>query len=259
MSNRKDNKRKYREKKLFLIAVLMISAVLGVIGLKYITRRYFNRIHTFEEFIFSYKYPVRGVDVSHHNSFIDWFQLKEDGITFTYLKSTEGETHLDRNYQENYRFAKAAGIKVGTYHFFIFGKDGNEQAKHFIENSKINPGDLIPAIDFEHSRANREVLDEKSVNQVIDELKKLEAALFAHFGTHPIIYTNKQCYRIYLKDKFPDNPLWICDLHNEPGDEFDHWSFWQFSHTGKLNGVEDHIDLNYFRGTREEFNNLIIQ
>jgi len=77
--------------------------------------------HTFDDSEFSDKYFVRGIDVSHHNSFINWEQLRDENVTFVYLKSTEGMSHKDKNYKSNYRAAKTAGLKVGTYHFTSSG------------------------------------------------------------------------------------------------------------------------------------------
>src|SRR5437762_9211764 len=38
------------------------------------------------------RYPVRGIDVSHHQGDIDWKSAKAFGIHFAYLKATEGPT-----------------------------------------------------------------------------------------------------------------------------------------------------------------------
>lgn len=241
-----------------IFAVTLFLCVSGIGIYQYLYYRYINRFHSFEDFWRSDSFPVRGVDVSHHNTFIDWRQLYKDNITFAYLKSTEGTDHKDKNYQENYQLAKGAGLKVGTYHFYTFGKNGKEQALHFIRNAHVNSGDLVPAIDVEHSKINKAAANNQDLSQLISELKNLEEALFQYFGKHPVIYTNKQCYLLYIENNFPNNPLWICDLHDEPDYRFENWEIWQFSHTGLIKGVTDPVDLNYYRGSREEFKNLLI-
>lgn len=255
---RRRNNRRLNRKRTVLFAVVLLLGLLAAGVYQYARYRYDNRFHTFSEFAYNRNFPIRGVDASHHNTFIDWRQLKMDNVTFAYLKSTEGTDHKDRNYRENYRLAMDAGLKVGTYHFYTFGKDGNEQALHFLRNSKVKSGDLVPAIDVEHSKINKLTCNEDDLVQMIDELKKLEATLFRHFGKHPVIYTNKQCFKMYIENNFPYNPLWICDLHGEPTERFGNWQIWQFSHTGTINGVTDHIDLNYYRGSAQEFENLLI-
>lgn len=260
-SKKKVIKRKHKKKNkkgLFIFGLLLLALLIFLGAYLYYYYWYQNRFHTFDDFSRNKSYPIRGVDVSHHNTFIDWRQLYKDNVTFVFLKATEGSDHNDRNYQENYQLAKGAGLTVGTYHFYTFGSDGNKQAQHFIRNANVNFGDLIPAIDVEHSKINKEVKDEKELEKVIIELKNLENSLFKYFGKHPIIYTNKRCYGLYIENNFPNNPLWICDLHAEPDERFANWEIWQFSHTGRIKGANDLIDLNYYRGTKEEFSNLLI-
>ncbi len=38
----------------------------------------------------SHSFPVRGVDVSHHQGTIDWPVIAGQGIRFAYMKATEG-------------------------------------------------------------------------------------------------------------------------------------------------------------------------
>ncbi len=253
---------KLKSKQLLYRNIIIISAVTSLFILASVLRViYLNKRGIYDSFGdtgVEQKYPVRGVDVSHHNEFVNWQVLKEENISFVFMKSTEGSDHLDREYQMNYLLAKEVGLKVGTYHFYTFGKDGKEQAQHFIDNSNIVSGDLIPAIDVEHSKINRATTSKESYDKMIDELKVMERVLSDYYGVRPIIYTNKECYRLYINGNFPDNPLWICDLNGEPGEDHSHWQIWQFSHTGELDGAIGHIDLNFYRGTFNEFNSLLI-
>lgn len=257
--SRKRRRRKNNKKATILIAIVGGLFLLIIAFAKYTFIRSKQQLfHSFNDPVFSGKYFVRGVDVSHHNSFINWKQLREDNITFVYMKSTEGNTHTDRDYQRNYSLAREAGLKVGTYHFYTFGQNGKLQARHFIENAHVQPGDLRPAIDVEHSPINKPYSDKKERKAIIDELRSLENELFSHYGQRPVIYTNKDCYRLYIDGNFPENPIWMCDLHGEPNLAPDKWVFWQFSHTGKIPGVVNDIDLNYYRYSFTDFRHLLM-
>jgi len=220
----------------------------------FIIKDYLQEAETFE----SNKYFVKGVDVSHHNPILKWDVVLDQNITFAYLKATEGTTHEDRNYPFNYELARKANIKVGSYHFYTFALSGKEQAQHFLKIAQFKQGDMIPAIDVEHSPANPYSKDKEYIAMVIKELKVLENELFEHFGVHPLIYTNKDCYKLYVKNDFPNNPIWMCDLHNEPSDDVKNWRIWQFSHKGEIPGIEGDIDLNYYRYSFEEFKELLL-
>lgn len=257
-TTRKRRKRKNKKKSVLFLIAGSAFLLCGIVIFLVIRNAKQNLFHTFDDPVFSEKYFVRGVDVSHHNSFINWRQLQEDNITFVYMKSTEGVGHTDRDYARNYKLAREAGIKVGTYHFYTFGQDGRRQADHFINKSQVRPGDLPPAIDVEHSPINKPYSGKQELKKIIEELKNLENALFLHYGKRPVIYTNKDCYRTYIDGNFPENPIWMCDLHDEPNVATDKWVIWQFSHTGKIPGVVNDIDLNYYRYSFVDFRNLLM-
>ncbi|HOT64802.1 MAG TPA: GH25 family lysozyme, partial [Dysgonamonadaceae bacterium] len=144
----KRNSRRHRtikrkqQKIIRIVSAGFLLVLLSVVIIHFVRLRNYV-FHTFDDSEFADKYFVRGIDVSHHNSFINWEQLRDENVTFVYLKSTEGMSHKDRNYKKNYRAAKIAGLKVGTYHFYIFGLDGRRQAEHFIRNSNIYSGDMV--------------------------------------------------------------------------------------------------------------------
>ena len=257
-AKRKSRKKKRKNKKLIPVAIVLFICFLSliVLGIVYfVDKRVF---HLFDDNVFSEKYVVRGIDVSRHNIIFDWNRLRESNIYFVFIKSTEGIKHNDSAYSEHYRLAKEAGLKVGTYHFYTFGLDGEQQAKHFIRSSQIVSGDVHPAIDVEHSFTNKFCDNKDAYASMINELKRMENRLFKYFNVRPIIYTNKESYRLYIKDNFPNNPVWICDLHHKPHLADDQWIIWQFSHTGQLAGVEGNVDLNYFRYSFMDFQHLLI-
>ncbi|MFA7104768.1 MAG: GH25 family lysozyme [Dysgonamonadaceae bacterium] len=262
---RSPRKRSKRKKKLSINQRRLITAIastlfLGILiwGVFRIKNVHNSLLNTFNHPAFTLKYPVRGVDVSHHNGGINWDELRQENVSFAYLKSTEGVSIKDKDYKENYKLAKEAGLSVGTYLFYTFKLDGGKQAKLFIRNSNVESQDLVPAIDVEHSRYNRMYKNSKERDQIVQELKVLEKELFKHYKVRPVIYTNKDCYKLYIKDHFPDNPLWICDLEEEPSDEINNWVIWQFSHSGDISGSFNDIDLNYYRYSFKGFSKLLM-
>ncbi len=233
-------------------SIISISTfVIVAFALSYHFYKEHKQSDTFDK---SKKYQVKGIDVSHHNPILDWVEVKNQNVTFAYIKATEGITHDDRNYPYNYKLAKQSNIKTGSYHFYSFGISGRDQARHFINMATCEPGDLIPAIDVEHSSSNPYSKDTAFVKSVIKELNILENELYEHYGVHPIIYTNPDCYKLYVKGHFPDNPIWISCLSGEPSNDIGNWVIWQFTHQGELPGIVGDIDFNYFRYSFERLN-----
>ncbi|PXV63152.1 lysozyme [Dysgonomonas alginatilytica] len=248
----KKSKKKNKKNKLKSITIVSTLIIL-LLALAY---HFYKKSVTADTFKESSKYQVKGIDVSHHNPILDWAEVKRQNITFTYLKATEGITHDDRNYIYNYKLTKENNIKTGSYHFYNFGVSGREQAKHFIRVAKCKSGDLIPAIDVEHSPANPYSKDPSFVKNVIKELSVMENELYEYYGFHPVIYTNIDCYKLYISDSFPNNPIWISSLNKEPNDDIRNWVIWQFTHKGELDGIVGDLDLNYFRYSFDDLRQL---
>ena len=95
------------------------------------------------------QYPIRGIDVSHHQGKIDWNKIKEEKFYFVYIKATEGGTYKDPEFARNWNEVSKVGLLKGAYHFFTFCKPGIEQARNFIDTVPVDPDSLPPVIDFE--------------------------------------------------------------------------------------------------------------
>ena len=68
-------------------------------------------------------YEVHGIDISHYQGTINWDRLRSnamvDGcpIRFIIIKSTEGSSRIDPNFDENFYQAREYGFIRGVYHF----------------------------------------------------------------------------------------------------------------------------------------------
>lgn len=201
------------------------------------------------------RYPVRGVDVSRYQGAIDWPTLAAQGIDFAFIKATEGSSFVDPRFAANLSGAKAAGLRVGAYHFFSYESPGATQADNVI---RIVPADaeLLPvAVDVEfygdfwtHPAA---------VDDVRRELGDLLDRLASHYGRRPILYTTGEAYNRYLAGAFPETDIWIRDVWLTPSlADGRAWTFWQFSDRHRLDGYagdEDFIDVNVFAGSRDDW------
>ena len=60
---------------------------------------------------------LRGIDVSENNGAIDWPTVAAAGIQFAMVRCSYGLHSKDSRFAENVAGAKAAGLKVGAYHY----------------------------------------------------------------------------------------------------------------------------------------------
>ena len=200
------------------------------------------------------RFPVRGVDVSHHQGAIDWQRLARQDVAFAYLKATEGGGFKDKRFAYNWREARAAGFAVGAYHFFLPGKSGREQAENFIASVPQAADALPPVLDVECPV----VPPGPERNRIRANIQACLALLEIHYGKTPVIYTTYAAFAAYVSGLEQHHPLWIRSVFAAPDEKvIQHgWRFWQYSARGVLDGYsgrERFIDLNVFNGTEQDF------
>lgn len=196
------------------------------------------------------KYPVRGIDVSAHNGDVDMQRVRRAGIDFVFIKATEGTDFKDKAFRRNYANAVRAGLKTGIYHFFRFDRDGVEQALNLLKAVGPRRPELGLVIDIEQAGNP----DSIPVQTVTDRLTSMVDYLNL-LGHRVMFYTNRDGYYTYLAENFPGAPLWICAFYESP--IMAEWTFWQYSHRGRIDGVKGEVDLDAFCGTRDEWKNYL--
>lgn len=201
------------------------------------------------------RYPVRGVDVSSYQGLIDWETLAGQGISFAFIKATEGSAFTDMFFAYNYEQAQKTHLRIGAYHFFSFDSPGETQAAHYIETVPKIDGMLPPVIDVEFYGDKKS--NPPQAEAVREQLSVLIGMLQEAYGMRPILYATEETYERYLAGSFAECDIWIRGVYTSPrlSDGRD-WTFWQYTNREKLDGYEGEerfIDMNVFTGTAEEF------
>jgi len=228
-----------------LAALLLIAALAAWLYLKGVYRFAYPDIQSF---------PVRGIDVSHHQGTIDWKRIAGQNIRFVYLKASEGGDWQDASFTGHLEDAHRAGLAVGAYHYFTLCAPGPMQARNFIAAAPaVAHLNLPPAIDLEYvgncgTRPGQ--------GRLARELKAFIAIIKRHYGKTPIIYSTRTFFEDYLdKDPaFRAYPLWVRNLYGEAG-----WSrgrtvmFRQFANHARLDGIKGSVDLDLYIGSKAQF------
>jgi lysozyme len=135
-------------------------------------------------------YPVRGIDVSHHQGDINWKELAASGIQFAYIKATEGADFKDVDFDDNWNGARAAKIVPGAYHFYTFGIPAHTQAYNFMAAVSQENRILPPAIDLEISGYN--ATHSVPVTEFQSDFAIFFGILQAVYHQTPVIYTTRE-------------------------------------------------------------------
>jgi lysozyme len=203
--------------------------------------------------------PIQGIDVSYWQGDIDWDAARAAGVRFTFIKATEGGDHLDPKFLDNWYASKRAGIARGAYHFMYWCRPANEQALWFILNVPPDSDALPPVLDVEWNSHSKTCPGKVDRDTALQKIKIMLDAMEAHTGKRPIIYTDPKFHREVLEGEFTNYHFWLRSVAAEPENIYRErgWSFWQFTTTGKVPGVNGKVDRNSYNGTLADWDRVL--
>jgi len=196
-------------------------------------------------------HPVHGIDVSKFQGAIDWPQAAAAGVSFAFIKATEGGDRLDPLFKDNWREARRAGVPRGAYHFFYYCRPASEQAEWFIRSVPKEAGALPPVLDMEWNHLSPTCTLRPPPETVRAEAATFLGILTRHYGQRPIIYTTIDFWERNEMWKVGGYEFWLRSVAAHPSDNYagHNWTFWQYSGTGLVPGVSGEVDLNAYSGS----------
>jgi len=195
-------------------------------------------------------FEVEGIDLSHHQNEVNWDSLSKQDLQFVFMKATEGATHIDTNFHNNWDEANRIGLRRGAYHYFSIYSTSLEQAKNFIKTVQLSNGDMPPVLDFEEPGAQ----DDSTIR---NNLRVWLTTIEGYYKVKPIIYTNLNLYNRFIKGEFEEYPLWLARYANDvPAIQVDPCSFWQYGNRGKMPGIKGYVDFNVFMGNQGDLEQI---
>lgn len=229
-------KRRFRKFRYWVIGCL------AVLLMFYVSGKLYKHIENNRLTINSTDY--NGIDVSKYQGKINWTKVAADSkIQFVYVKASEGATRVDSRYSENFKGAKSAGIKVGSYHYFIGRKSAKEQFDNFRRNVSKRDQDLIPMVDVEE--AGNKLIGRKQLQQNLSEFMQL---VKDEYGCYPLLYSQLGFYNEKLAPEFNRYFIFMARYSTkEPrlkgGGKY---NIWQYTEKGHVKGISGTVDLDRF-------------
>jgi lysozyme len=191
------------------------------------------------------------IDISHHQGYPDFDDVKRSGVLGVVHKATEGSSFIDDARAENLRNATAAGLATSTY-FWLKPGDGRAQAEFYL--SIIDPvhGERV-VIDYEEDGCSLTTLKD-AVQALLDFRRELQVTIYSGH---------------LLKEQLGDDPddflakhtdLWLAQYTSDESNiswssaTYPQWKLWQYSETGEIPGIDDsYVDLDNFNGSDAAF------
>jgi len=187
---------------------------------------------------------AKGVDVSKwQGDGVDWKKLRENGISFAFLRATVG-LRVDNTYQLNYRRAGEADILRGAYHY-LYPHDVEQQAE-LLANT-FQESELPPVLDVEQAE-----LTEAHVRAFLNAFESIT-------GRKAMVYTSMYKWHTLVGVDTPwasAHDLWVAHYTAKPEplmpQAWPKWTFWQFTEEGQVPGYHGYIDMDFFNGDEDK-------
>ena len=191
-----------------------------------------------------------GIDISHYQGTVSWSKVDDAGITFAFMKATEGTSYADPTLKTNWAGAERQGIYRSAYHFARPGSGSAvAQARFFVSRAGTfqDRGDLPPVLDLEITGGLGPAALRSWVSTWLSTVEDLT-------GRRPILYFSPYFWIDHLGNStaFTKYPLWIAHYTTSspkvPGG-WSSWTFWQRTDSGRVSGIGGNVDMNRFNGT----------
>ncbi len=200
---------------------------------------------------------VLGLDVSDHQSAVDWSAVASAGAQFAYIKATEGTGFVSPDFASQYDGAYQAGLVRGAYHFALPNESsGAEQASFFVANGGgwTADGHTLPgALDIEYNPYGPECYG-LSQSAMVAWIASFTDTYQSLTTVWPVIYT-PTAWWVTCTGNYSgfaaDDPLWTTSPGSpgSPGSTastastlpagWSTYTFWQYASDGTFPGDQD--------------------
>lgn len=232
---------------------------------------------------------LRGIDVSswQHSGTsgstcgrpIDWVQVRNSGISFAYVKSTEATSYTNPCFAQDWAGIAGVGLLRGSYHYAkpaLPLSTAVDQARYFVSRagSMTGPGDLPGMLDLEETGG-------LNATQLSDWTRTFMNEVTLLTGKKPVLYMGafffpgtiapdiSANYRLWLPSYMCQSNTGerLCNPYTDTRQPrlptgWSSWTWWQFSsienvpgiyansfnsrQTDAFNYALDNVDMNFF-------------
>ena len=186
-----------------------------------------------------------GIDVSGWQGEIDFLQVKNSGINFVYIKSSEGQNTVDSYFRRNYEEARSNGLNIGFYHYVRARttEEARLEAEHFANTIAGTVPTCKLAMDFENF-GNLSIGEINEISKVfLERVQELT-------NKEMIIYSNTSSARsIFSQELANEYPLWVAQYYVSNPSDNGKWSVWegfQYTDRGTVPGINGYVDRDRF-------------
>ena len=185
-------------------------------------------------------YASTGIDVSSYQGTIDWRLVKEDGISFAFIRCKSAITGEDPMFDCNMYEATQQGIPVGVYYYSGATTDQEIMEETFYLLQVVEPYKISLPLVLDIEGPEQSKLSQERLQRNIDIFTKL----VKDAGYEPMIYSNTN----FFKNKIGDISIkkWEANYgtKTQPNAQY-----WQYTSKGRVKGIHVNVDMNKYIGS----------
>ncbi len=191
---------------------------------------------------FCYNAPMAyGIDVSRWQGNVNWQAVASDNVEFAILRLGYSGG-IDRKFEEYYKNASAAGLKLGVY-LYSYAQTEEEARQDALDViAALNGRHLDYPVYYDIEDEGVIQLDGNAVTAIAQAFcQTLEQNSEYRAG----IYTALSMYTDRMKGPLlaESYEIWIAATADEPPTQ-SNFGLVQYSHTGRIKGISGNVDLN---------------
>lgn len=202
---------------------------------------------------------------------IDWAQVKNSGISFAYVKSTQATSYTNPCFAQDWAGIASVGLLRGSYHYAkpaLPISTAVDQARYFVSRagSMTGPLDLPGMLDLEETGGLNATQLSDWTRAFLNEVtvltgKKPVLYMGAYFFPGTIAPDISANYRLWLPSYICQSSSGqrLCDPYTDTRQPrvptgWSSWTWWQFSSIENVPGIYadqtgpalDNVDMNWF-------------
>lgn len=173
-------------------------------------------------------------------------------IRSSYTSTKSFTMSKDKSFDKNIKNAYAAGMKIGTYHYSQATSvaEAEKEADFVIKTIRPYKSKITMPVVFDYEFGGRlsasvaKRIGKNGVLKIINAFcNKIKKA-----GYDPMVYANLNTLNNYISQALPETwKVWVAQ-YNETCDYKKPYYMWQFTSSGRVQGVGGKVDLSYFKG-----------
>ena len=180
-----------------------------------------------------------GIELNQEFDYIDLHQLQDNGISFVYLRSTQGRSYFDDNFLSYRDQIQGTNLAFGSEIYFSNESTARQQYEFFIKKVGLNTGSLPIMLQPVTDNLSKSYL--KSMAKLVRLFQNCQKKVMVAVSYH---------YHSY----FPANTKFLTDGKKEPNKI--NYSFWRYTTKGRVKGVaglDNNVTMYSYNGSVAQY------